>query len=322
LGARWYLARRVFGAFLTLFFVLTVNFFLFRIMPGDPVSMLVRQQRLTPAQQEEQIRTFGLDRPLHEQYVVYLANTLQGDLGRSGLTSRPVTQMISERIWPTVLLVGAGTLISIVVGLLAGIYGAWHRGSALDKGSLFTSLFFYSLPEGWFGMMLILIFVGVFGIFPAGGYRSGAPLTGIAYVTDVLNHLVLPLATLTLGYIGSYAIVMRSSLLEVLGEEYITTARAKGLAENQALWRHAVPNAVLPSVTLVLYSFGYVVGGSIVIEYVFSYPGLGGMTASAVNSQDFPLLQGMFLLFSASVIFFNLVADLLYGYFDPRVRET
>ena len=316
-----YLAKKLLHAFFTLLFVLAFNFFLFRVLPSDPVSINARSQRLTETDIQEQLENFGLLEPLPTQFVRFLSNTAQGDFGLSFRTGQPVTEAIAARIWPTVLLVGLSTLLSTFFGVLIGIKGAWQRGSAFDNTSLFGSLIFYSMPEGWLGMILILVFVGWLGWFPAGGYTSGTE-TGFAHIVDVAKHLFLPCLTLTLGYIGEYAIVMRSSLLEVKDEEFVATARAKGVKDKDVRRRHAVPNALLPTLTLVFYSFGFVLGGAIIIEYVFSWPGLGSLTYDAINELDYPLLQAIFLLTSTAVILFNLAADILYVYLDPRVEEN
>jgi peptide/nickel transport system permease protein len=321
-SSRSYLARKTLHAVATLAFVLAFNFFLFRIMPGDPVRLLARSSlHLTRAEQEAQIREFGLDQPLPQQFLTYVGATLRGEFGVAFKSGQPVSELLANRLWPTVLLVGLSTLLSTIFGLLMGIRGGWRRGSAYDKGTLFGSLILYSVPEGWLGMVLLIVFAGGLGLFPAGGYESADQATGIAHVTDVLNHLFLPALTLTLGYIGEYVIVMRSSLIEVTGEDYIQTARAKGVRDADVLRRHAVPNAILPALTLVFYSFGFVLGGSIIIEAVFSWPGLGLLTYQAINDLDYPIIQAVFLLFSAAVIVFNLAADILYGYLDPRIRE-
>ena len=316
-----YLAKKLLHASFTLLFVLAFNFFLFRVLPSDPVSINARSQRLTETDIQEQLENFGLLEPLPTQFVRFLSNTAQGDFGLSFRTGQPVTEAIAARIWPTVLLVGLSTLLSTFFGVLIGIKGAWQRGSAFDNTSLFGSLIFYSMPEGWLGMILILVFVGWLGWFPAGGYTSGTE-TGFAHIVDVAKHLFLPCLTLTLGYIGEYAIVMRSSLLEVKDEEFVATARAKGVKDTDVRRRHAVPNALLPTLTLVFYSFGFVLGGAIIIEYVFSWPGLGSLTYDAINELDYPLLQAIFLLTSTAVILFNLAADILYVYLDPRVGEN
>jgi peptide/nickel transport system permease protein len=254
-----------------------------------------------------------------------MGNTVRGNLGVSLATGRPVTEMIADRIWPTVLLVGAATVASAAIGLIIGIYGGWRRGSAFDVGSLGFTLVAYAMPEFWFGILILMAFAGGVGffpsIFPTGGFQTpGADLSGFARVADVLNHMFLPFVTLTVAYLGEYALIMRSSILDVMREDYVTTARAKGLREKQVLWRHTVPNALLPTMTLTFLSLGFVFSGAITVEYVFSYPGLGLLTVEAIDSKDFPVLQAVFLLFSAAVIVFNVIADLMYARLDPRVR--
>jgi peptide/nickel transport system permease protein len=323
---RRYLAGKVFQALLTLAFVLVFNFFLFRIMPGDPVALLLRGTSAISAETVRELREdLGLDQPLPRQFVTYATDTLTGNYGLSLTTGAPVTEEIASRIWPTVLLVGTSTIASAVLGLLIGIYAGWRRGSTFDIGSMGFSLVAYAMPEFWFGILVLLALAGGVGffpsIFPTGGYQTpGAELTGFAHVVDVVNHMFLPWLTLTVAYIGEYGLIMRSSILDVRGEDFVTTARAKGLRDKQVLWRHAVPNALLPTLTVTFLGLGFVFAGAITVEYVFSWPGLGLLTVRAIDDKDFPLLQALFLLFSASVIVFNLLADLLYAYLDPRVR--
>ena len=322
MGTQRYLIRKVVHALVTLLFVLAANFFLFRVMPGDPVQLLARSQRTSQEEQARQIAALGLDKPLPEQFVVYLRETLQGNLGISVINPIPVTELIADRLWPTILLVGTSTIFSTVIGLWIGIRGAWRRGTFFDSSTLFGSLVLYSMPEGWFAMIMLITFAGLLGWFPTAHYSTPlSDATGFAHVVDVANHMFLPCLVLTLGYIGEYAIVMRSSLLEVMNEDFILTARAKGVRDKMVRRRHAVPNALLPTLTLVFYSFGFVLGGAIIIENVFTWPGLGTLTYKAIGQRDFPVLQGVFLLLSVAVILFNLAADILYGYLDPRVRE-
>lgn len=316
-----YVVRKVGWAMLTLVFVLAVNFFLFRIMPGDPVALLARSQRLTPEAIAQQRRLYGLDEPLLQQFVTYVKETVTGHLGLSLVSGEPVTQVIGGRIWPTVLLVGTGTIIAVVIGVIAGIKSGWFRGSAFDRGSLYSSLLLYATPEGWLGMLLLVVFAGTLGWFPSGGISSGN-YTGWANVREVLDHMILPVATLSLAYVGQFLIVMRSSMLEVKDEDYVTVGRALGLPDRLVRKRRAAPNAFLPSFTLIVLSFGFVLGGAIVIETVFSWPGLGQLTYRAIESQDYPVLQALFLLTSAAVIFANLVADIAYGFLDPRIEEV
>jgi peptide/nickel transport system permease protein len=313
------------GAVLSLAFVLVFNFFLFRVLPGDPAKNLTRN-RLVPAEQVQALReSFGLGKPLPQQFAGYVRDTLRGDLGISYKFRRPVSDVIAERIWPTVLLLGLSTVLSTIIGLFIGIRGAWRRGSTFDRGSLAVSLALYAMPEFWLGILLLIAFgVGVGplpGLFPTGGLSTpGTDLTSLAGVLDVARHLFLPCLTLTLAYLAEYALVMRSSLLDELGEDYLVTARAKGLRDALVLRRHAVPNALLPTTTLIFLNLGFVVSGAITIETVFSWPGLGLLSYEALRTPDYPVLQGVFLLFSAAVIVANVLADLLYPYLDPRVR--
>jgi peptide/nickel transport system permease protein len=310
-------------AFLTLLFVLAVNFFLFRILPSDPITMMVRANRLTDSQKAELIREFGFAKPLAEQFLIYITHPWR--LGYSQQSSRPVVDVIGERIWPTVLLVGISTILSTILGVLIGISSAWRRGSRLDVNWLISTMTFYSMPDFWFGMMLLLVFAATLHWFPVGGYASPpeAGLTGFfPHLLDVARHLFLPAATLTIGYLGEYSLIMRSSLIDVMHEDFVNVVRAKGLRDRDVRRKHAVPNALLPIVTMVILYFGYVLAGAVGVETVFSYPGLGLLTYTSIVEQDFPVMQGIFLLLSAAVIIANLIADITYTYLDPRVRQT
>ena len=322
MGSRRYLLRKVLHAAATLAFVLAFNFILFRAI-GDPVKLLTRSSlHLDPREQELLREEFGIDDPLPQQFVNYLGDSLRGEFGYSFISGRPVIDSVAEKIWPTVLLVGTSTVLSTLFGIMIGIKGAWRRGSTFDTTSLLGSLTLYSMPEGWLGMILLITFAGALGWFPAGGIESADRLTGFAHILDLARHLVLPALTLTLGYIGEFAIIMRSSLLEVMGEDFVQTARAKGVRDKDVRRRHAVPNALLPTFTLAFYSVGFILGGAVLIEQVFSYPGLGQLTYQAIDGNDYPVIQAVFLLSSTAVILFNLLADILYGYLDPRVREA
>jgi peptide/nickel transport system permease protein len=321
MGSRRYLLSKCLQAVVTLWFVLTFNFFLFRVLPGDPVGMLARSEKLSPDDVARLQHDQGLDLPMVQQYVVYMKNVVTGNLGESLRTGIPVRELIGNRMWPTVLLVGLGTILASWLGVLIGIRGGWRRGSRFDTTSQYSSLVLYAMPEGWLGMLLLLVFSGWLHWFPAGGYAS-TDATGVAHLVDLLDHLFLPLLTLTLGYIGGYAIVMRSSMLDTINEDFVHTARAKGVPDRLVRRRHVVPNAFLPSFTLIILSFGFVLGGAIVIETVYSWPGLGLLTYNAINTLDFPVIQGVFLIASAAVIVANLVADIAYGYLDPRIKRA
>ncbi len=321
MGSRRYVVRKALEAAATLLFVLTFNFFLFRILPGDPVALLARSERLAPEDVLRLQKDLGLNQPLAGQFVTYVGNTVQGDLGESLRVNRTVTKMMTDRLWPTVLLVGLGTTLAGLFGVLIGIKGGWTRGSRFDTSSQTGSLVLYAMPEGWLGMLLLLLFSGLLGWFPAGGLETGG-LTGVSRLVDVLDHLFLPLLTLTLGYIGQFAIVMRSSMIDTTHEDYVHSARAKGVPDRLVRRRHVVPNAFLPTFTLIFLSFGFVLGGAVVIETVFSWPGLGLLTYDAIRTLDYPVIQGVFLVASVAVVVANLVADMAYGYLDPRIRAA
>jgi peptide/nickel transport system permease protein len=227
-----------------------------------------------------------------------------------------------EAIPATVALVGASAIFSALIGTLLGIVAAWRRNTWRDHSITSGTMVFYSMPDFWLGMLLLVGFAVVWPIFPVGGIvDAGSTATGIDLLLDQLHHLFLPALTLTLAYLGEYVLITRSSLLEVMGEDYLTVARAKGLRDKIVRRRHAVPNAMLPVVTLTAINFGFVLSGAIAVEAVYSWPGLGKATADAIRGPDLPMLQGLFLLFSAAVIFFNFIADVTYAYLDPRVED-
>jgi peptide/nickel transport system permease protein len=328
-GTQRYLLGKLVRLVVTLFFVITFTFFLFHVfMPGDPVQVFLKQAgaKYTPAQIEELKHRFGLDQPIFpNQYVEYLKDTATLQLGYSTFQypGESVTHIYWSRMGRSLILITTSTIASIVIGVLMGIYGGWRRGGKVDNSSMASSLILYAMPEFVLGMILLLIFGKWLGWFPAGGYdsRPVTNYTGVAYVGDVLNHMVLPWLTLMLAFIGEFYLLMRSSLLDVLGEEYITLARAKGVREKYVLRRHAVRNALLPTVTLIALSFGFILGGVITVEIVFSYPGVGLLSYQALQNRDFPLLQATFLFATVGVLVANLIADLTYGYLDPRVRR-
>ena len=324
-----YVLRRISLALLTIVFVAVLNFFLFRVLPGDP-ARAVRDPRMTQAAQEAIRSRFGLDKPLlingegnpfDSQFFSYLGNLAQGDLGMSFNFNRPVADLLRERLLNTLLLVFAGQLLAIVIGIFLGVVAAYRRGGALDIGTLLFGLFTWSLPTFFLGIILLIIGSTFFGL-PVGGIRTpGATYTSWwDQAVDVGRHLLLPTLTLTLILLGQYLLIMRSSLLDVLSEDYILTARAKGLTNARILRDHAMPNAMLPMVALIALTLGFTVSGSILVESVFSWPGLGSAVFEAVNRRDYPMLQGAFLLFTVSVVLANTAADLLYAVLDPRVR--
>lgn len=334
-----YLANKIARAILTIVAIVLLNFLLFRAMPGSAARM-THSPYQTQEQIEQQIHRLGLDQPLlpvsislappslawnpQNQLFSYIDQTLSGDLGNSfKYKGMPVVQVIGDRFWPTIILIGLGELIAIVLGLLLGAYSGWRRGSAVDRVGGGIGLILYSMPYFVIGMPLIIIFAAGLGWFPTSGmFTIGATYdSALAQLADFARHLVLPLATVSLGLIGGYSILMRASIVETRAEDYVTTARAKGLTDGRILRAHAFPNAMLPMVTIIAINLGYVVGGAITAEIVFNWPGIGTLTVDALSARDYPVLQGLFLLLAITVVVANLVADLVYGLLDPRVRS-
>jgi peptide/nickel transport system permease protein len=330
-----YILRKVFFALVTLAGVIVFNFFLFRILPGDPVKGLIHSPRMTQEAQDRIRAQFGLDKPVwlnldelkagnigeafDTQFFAYLRNLFHGNLGISFSTRLDVGEVLAQRVWRTVILLALGQVIAIVIGILLGIIASWRRGSRMDTSILLWGLFTWSMPTFFFGIILLILARGKLpsGMMVTPGLK---PSDGWTYWSDVGRHLVLPTITLAILYTGEYLLIMRSSIIEVLSEDYILTAKAKGLNTFQILRDHGLKNAMLPMITLIALTLGFTVGGAIQVETVFSWPGIGRMMYDAVGKQDFPLLQGAFLLLAISVILANLIADLLYSVLDPRVK--
>ncbi|MCL4271454.1 MAG: ABC transporter permease [Anaerolineales bacterium] len=324
----------------TILFVIILNFFLFRVLPGDPARAGIRDPRLKKEAIEVLQVRFGLDKPvincfeslnpikfgscnvnpLETQFFIYVGNLLQGELGISYHTNRPVGEILSERLWNTVLLIGAGQVLAILIGVALGIFAAWKARTSVDYGAIALSLFAWSLPTFWLG--IILLFWGSANGFPLAGKATPgmSSMPPLQQWGDILWHMFLPTLTYTIVYMGEYTLIMRSSLMDVLSEDYILTAKAKGLSMFQILKDHALKNAMLPLVTVIAINLGFTVAGAIQIEAVFSWPGLGSAIYEAVVRRDYPVLQGAFLLIAVAVIAANLLADLTYTYLDPRVQ--
>ncbi len=341
MGRSSYLLRKVVWSIFTIAFVIVLNFFIFRVLPGDPARAGVRDPRMTQEAQEAIRVRFGLDKPvincfeslnpiklgtckvnpLETQFFIYVRNLLQGDLGISYHSNRPVKDVLIERLWNTILLIGVGQVLAVILGMTLGIVAAWKSRTTIDYAALLTSLLAWSLPTFWLGV--ILLFWGTRELnLPVGGKLTpgfGSASPGETLV-DVLRHMILPTITYTTVFLGEYMLIMRSTLLDVLSEDYILTAKAKGLTTFQVLKDHALQNAMLPMVTIIALNLGFTVAGAIQIEAVFSWPGLGGTIFEAVGRRDYPMLQGAFLLIAVSVIAANLIADLLYSVLDPRVE--
>ena len=303
--ARFILTKLV-GALSTLAFVVAFNFFLFRVVNENTVESMFRGRNLSPSQIARLERQFNLDGSKWEQFTAYVGQLLHGNLGLSMKDFRPVTTVVGEALWPTVLLVGTSTLLAMT-GIFFGFRAGWRRRSGYDVGVTTFSMFTYSMPDAWLSM----VFLGLFA--------SGSNAAGLAKLLDQAHHMALPALVLAIAYIGEYTIVARSAMIDTLREDYLQLARAKGLRDSEVRSKHAQPNAMLPVVSLSALNFGFVLSGAIAVETIFSWPGLGQLTRNAATGPDFPVLQGLFLLFSASLIFANLIADLMYGRIDPRV---
>ncbi len=315
---RYYIVRLA-QSLVTLWLILTLNFFLFRLLPGDPVRLLFSDPRV-PIETLEGLRTqFGLNGTLWQQYGFYLLNTIKGELGVSFVYNTPVSKLLAERLVNTVILLFPATVLSIFLGCLLGIAAAVRHGRATDFIALSLSQLLWAMPAFWLGLLFMMF---------AGGHLplSGMVTAGLSAPSlweralDLGRHLLMPMITLTLVMLGQYAIVMRNSLLDVLTENYMLTAKAKGLNGLRRLFSHALPNAVLPVMTLAALNLGLLIGGAIQTETVFTWPGVGRLIFEALLGRDYPVLQGAFLVISVCALLANLAADLLYSAVDPRVR--
>ncbi|HEY8171187.1 MAG TPA: ABC transporter permease [Candidatus Limnocylindria bacterium] len=328
-----YLLRKVGWALVTLAVVITLNFLLFRILPGDPATAGVRDPRLNQAAIEDLRARFGLDKPVilnleggnpfDTQFTAYLAALARGDLGTSfAYRDRDVSELLGEALVNTLWLILPAEFFAIVFGVALGLFAAWRRGRTADVASVTFSLFMWALPIFFLGIILLIAGVTWFDLPVAGRLTIGAEYASLADLAwDVGRHLLLPTLTLGLALLGEYMLIMRSSVLEIFGEDYILTARAKGLSTYRIIRHHALRNAMLPMVTLIALTLGFTVAGAIQVEAVFSWPGLGSLTVNAVSDRDYPVLQGAFLLLAVSVIVANLAAEVVYGWLDPRVVE-
>ncbi|HEX4222422.1 MAG TPA: ABC transporter permease [Pseudonocardiaceae bacterium] len=325
-GTLRFVLTKLGGAIVSLLLVVVLGFFLFRVLPGDPVRTMTHGAPIGTKQLLALRAQLGLDKPLIVQFFDYLGNLLHGDFGTSFAYNQPVGQLLLAALWPTVLLVGSATVIAIALGLWMGTRSGWRPDSVFDKTTSTIALTLWSVPQFWLGMILILVFaqgIGpIPGLFPVQGLTSADVAPGFPYLVDLLHHLVLPCLTLVAAIYAQYLLIMRSSLVDEMGADYLVTARAKGLRDDVVRRRHAVPNALLPTVTLIFLNLGLVVNGAVAVEVVYSWPGLGLLMYNALNVPDLPLIEGAFITLAGAVIVMNLLADLLYRLLDPRVRTT
>jgi peptide/nickel transport system permease protein len=319
---RRYFTRKVLNAVLTIILVAAFNFMLFRILPGNPARLLVPKGHYSVVAFNQVKLIFHVDMPLLEQFGYYWVDTFEGNFGNSYAQHQPVTQVVGRAIVPTLVLVGTGTLFATLIGIVVGVVAGWRRNGAFDITATNFGMVLYSMPTFWVAMLFIMYFSVKLGWFPSGRMTDvGAVYSSFLDKAGAfLHHLFLPAFVFAVTYAAEYLLIMRSSITSVMKEDFVLTARAKGLSDSRVLWQHVVPNAMLPSVTLVMMNFGFVLSGAILVETVFNWPGLGLLAYNSMLARDYPVMQAVFLLASAAVIIFNLIADIMYYYLDPRVK--
>ncbi len=317
-----YIIRRLIQLVITLFVLTTILFFMFRLLPGDPLTMYL-DAALPVESQEMVLKQFGLDQPLSYQYLAYMKNILKGEFGRSFYYRTPVSKIMGERLISTILLMGVSILLAFVMGVVLGTIMAWKRGTKFEIAGLVTGLTFKSAPEFWTSLMALLVFSYTLGWFPIGGMHTpGQEFTSFAskyFNLDFLHHLILPSLVAAIFYMATPMLIMRNSMLEVMTEDFVEMARAKGLKERTVMFRHAMRNAMLPVITVLTLMIGFAVGGQVLIETVFRWPGMGREMVLAIQRHDYPMAQASFFVLGVLVVTLNFITDLLYGYLDPRV---
>ncbi|MEI7546395.1 MAG: ABC transporter permease [Mycobacteriaceae bacterium] len=319
-----YIGRKLGYLVLTLAAVLATNFTLFHLMPGDPVTHIARGQHLD-ADAIARLRSFyGLDMPLPSQFITYVAHLFRGDFGWSYTYQTSVGPIVAKALGNTLILVTISTLLVIMLGVGIGVFAASRRGTRTDGGLVIGSLVFWSLPTFWVGMLLIFVFAVTLGWLPIAGMFTADAVypTVFTKIADLARHLILPTMAMVLVDIAQFVLISRSSLLAVLSEDYMTTARAKGLSPRRVLWRHGVRNALLPVVTATSLYASATVGGTIQVETVFSWPGMGQLIYLSVIRRDYPIMEACFLIFAVVVVLANFASDIAYRLLDPRVRLT
>ncbi|WP_147916804.1 ABC transporter permease [Ruania zhangjianzhongii] len=313
-----YAAKKVLRAVLTIWIAVTITFFLLRLLPADP-TLLVVEGDMTPEMQDALRERYGLDKPLHVQYGLYLSQLVTGNLGVSFRQLAPVTEILLERLPWTLLLAGSAFVLTVLAGIPLGVYAAVGRGKKIDKvvqflGTTSNAIFVPSLA-----ILLLVVFAANLDLFPIGGAIDRST-RGLAAYGSLFHHLALPLLSLMLVQIGPYALTLRTNMLEVLGEDYIKSAKSRGLPPRRIVWRHALRNAILPALTLMGLQLGTLVGGAVLTETIFAYPGVGRLIFESVQQLDYPVLQGAFVLLAVTVVVANLITDMVAMFLNPRIR--
>jgi peptide/nickel transport system permease protein len=320
-----YILRRFIYTLITIFAVASILFVLFRMLPGE-ATMQVISPAMDDAVQERMKKAFGLDQPMWMQYFIYIKNLVTLEWGRSFVSAQEVTDILSYRFWNTILLMAAGMCLTLVIGIGFGIIMAWRRNSALDIGGTIVSLVFQAAPPFITGLLLLIVLSYRLGIFPTGGmYPPGQRPDGLLdllMMPEFWHRIVLPTITVGAYYIATPMLIMRDSMLEVLGSDFIELAKAKGLKSSVIMFKHAARNALLGVVTIAGIMIGFAVGGQVVVESLFSWPGMGQLMVESAASHDYPVAQGTFLMLAILVIGLNFFTDVLYCYLDPRIKIT
>ena len=320
------LGKRIFNAFLAILLIMLINFLLFRLLPGDPAQMMTPRLPgdAAEAMYDRNVELMGLDESVAVQLYKYFISTFMLDWGESYRHELPVTEVVANSILWTVLLLGVSSMVTFVGGIILGKIAAARRGKPADFAITGFGLFFYGMPIFWFAIVLMIVFAVWFPVFPVTGYMDHgmSPEFTLDAIANILWHMALPVTTLGIGSLAGIILIQRNSLVDVLTEDYIVTAYAKGLSEKQVMKKHATPNARLPVVTTIAMDIAFILGGAFQVEWVFSYKGIGWMTIDAIQTYDFPVLQFIVLIGGVAVVIANLVADLVLVMLDPRVTIT
>ena len=323
-----FMLRRAGFFVLTLWAALSLNFFLPRVMPGNPINNIISKlHNVTPTEELAIEHSLGIDNKasIWQQYLTYLVHTAQGNLGLSYANGgEPVSQLIRQALPYTLGLIGITTILAFIIGTAIGAIAAWRRGSRFDSALPPLFVFTTAIPFFWVGMMLILIFSSILGVLPSyGAYPLGVtPSLSFTFIGQLLQYAVLPALTLLITGIGGWVLTMRNTMVTTLTEDYVRMARAKGLSSSKIMVSYAARNAILPNLTGLAMSLGFVVSGAILVEYVFNYPGVGNMLLTAVNNVDYPLMQGLFLIITVCVLIAILLSDIATAILDPRTRTA
>lgn len=316
-----YVGRRMLTGLLTVLFCLAFNFALIRLAPGDPITIMAGVDNPNPEMIEALTEKYGLDKSIPEQFAVYLEQLVHFDLGYSYLNNRSVAETIQQKIGPSLMLTLTAILCSVVIGTLLGVVAARKNGGIFDRLMCSVAYVFDSLPSFWLGLMMILLFASTLKLFPTSGmYNVRAQYTGFAYALDVLYHLALPVCTLVLIQIPYYFRIARSSVIQIMADDFILTYRAAGMDERKIFFRYVLKNAIIPTVTVFGMSLAFMITGSTLTETVFAWPGIGRVLLDSIYQRDYPVLSGIYLMLSVSVAVMMILVDLVYAWIDPRIR--